>query len=74
MNEVANVEVIGQTMTIELNYDYDYVGGEEAPTAYEFVNIKGHQVGAQWVAVFTEDNKTVVIPASRIKRIIVSQG
>lgn len=75
MNEVANVEVVGQTMTIEL-YDAEFNEAEcdYQDVIYEYVNIKGHQVGQHWVAVFTEDDKTVVLPASRIKRIIVSQG
>lgn len=73
MNEVAQVEAVGQTMTIELNEE-DFNGNEWTNIVYEYVNIKGHQVGQYWVAVFTEDDKTVVLPASRIKRIIVSQG
>ena len=74
MNEVQNVEVIGQTLTIELFAEFSGGADEYVDLVYEFVNIKGHQVGQHWVAVFTEDNKTVILPASRIKRIIVSQG
>ena len=74
MNEVQNVEVIGQTLTIELFEEFNEGEYEYKNLVYEFVNIKGHQVGQHWVAIFTEDNKTVILPASRIKRIIVSQG
>lgn len=37
----------------------------------KLLNIRGHQVGSQWVAVFTEDGNTVIFPAISIAKMVV---
>ncbi len=56
-----------QNMTITF---WDYAD-DEARKEQTFLNIIGHQVGQQWVAVITSEDETLVFAASEVKQIRV---
>ena len=37
----------------------------------KLLNIRGHQVGSQWVAIFAEDGSTIIYPAISIAKMVV---
>jgi hypothetical protein len=57
-----------QNMTITF---WDYAAGEEVRETKTFLNIIGHQVGQQWVAVITSEDETLVFSAGEVKQIRV---
>ena len=50
---------------------WDYAAGEEVRETKTFLNIIGHQVGQQWVAVITSEDETLVFSAGEVKQIRV---
>ena len=67
MNEDATAEEQAPKTTQDIHI---ILVGNEGD--FIFKNIIGHQVGSQWVAVFTEDGRTVIVNNNRIASIVVT--
>jgi hypothetical protein len=70
INIVEQAPVVDKKQNMTITF-WDYAGGEEVRKTKTFLNIIGHQVGQQWVAVITSEDETLVFSAGEVKQIRV---
>ena len=66
MNEVQNTQDAQQIKQQDIELFF------VNKTSEKLANIRGHQVGSQWVAIFTEEGSTVIYPSVAIAKMVVT--